>query len=80
MLEAIQSWILQAGNSLTVEKERILHTLSLRIQRLTALLPYAIRTYGLFLVKGPALTGAHYRSADPNPGLPCVSLLLSQVL
>lgn len=51
--------------------ERRLAMLSRRVQLLTAALPDATTVYGLFLTKGPALQGSHYRCANapptPNP-------------
>lgn len=60
VVQAIGAWI-KASNPIKVMGQRRLQQLSLRVQRLTALLPNCIRVYGLFLDKGPSLQGGHYR-------------------
>lgn len=57
---AIACWI-KASFPIQAMAQRRLQLLSLRVQKLTALLPNCIRVYGLFLDKGPSLQGAHYR-------------------
>jgi len=59
-VDAMQAWIVNA-DPVKANSERLLHTLSLRIQRLTSMLPGSIRVYGTFAEQGPVLQGAHYR-------------------
>lgn len=60
VVAAIIAWI-KASFPIQAMAQRRLQLLSLRVQKLTALLPNCIRVYGLFLDKGPSLQGAHYR-------------------
>ena len=57
--------------------ERRLAMLSRRVQLLTAALPDATTVYGLFLTKGPALQGSHYRCANAPPHPPPTPLTLT---
>ena len=59
---SIRMWILRSHRFETTARAQQ-HVLSMRVQRLTALLPRAVRTYGFFLDKGPPLTGGHFRHA-----------------
>ncbi len=60
VVDAIKTWVLKSTRYETVA-ERRLQRLSLRVQKLTQLLPGCITVYGLFAKKGPSLTGAHFR-------------------